>query len=64
MLITVSCYCRVSNELGAGNARTAQHTTSVGLVLTFIVTTCLSVPMLIFRSVVPMMPYFLKSIHG
>lgn len=49
MGIAIAVLTRVSNELGAGNARTAQHTTSVGLVLTFIVTTCLSIPMLIFR---------------
>ena len=36
--------------MGAGNAKTAQKTTNAGLVMCLVVTTCLSIPMLIFRS--------------
>ena len=43
------CACRVSNELGAGNPKTARHTTNVGLFLTLTTTTCLNVPIFFFR---------------
>ncbi len=44
------CYaCRVSNELGAGNPKTARHTTNVGLFLTLTTTICLNVPIFFFR---------------
>jgi len=52
------CYaCRVSNELGAGNPKTARHTTNVGLFLTLTTTTCLNVPIFFFRYVTgPLLP--------
>lgn len=47
--IAVAVSTRVSNELGAGNPETAQHTTQVGLLLTLTTTACLNIPMFIFR---------------
>lgn len=51
------CACRVSNELGAGNPKTARHTSNVGLFLTLTTTTCLNVPIFFFRYVTsPLLP--------
>ncbi len=53
----MGCACRVSNELGAGNPKTARHTTNVGLFLTLTTTTCLNVPIFFFRYVTgPLLP--------
>ncbi len=54
--------CRVSNELGAGNPKTARHTTNVGLFLTLTTTTCLNVPIFFFRYITgPLLPSAVNS---